>query len=190
MGSSDSDQELVIAHYAHNWGADFQLKRWKAGPVYELGPQFSTIVFPKRKTRQAWTYATVGMSYNDSSRTPYGIEVYLLAPTESDAHVELLTTIAHYHKTGRPLDLGHSVNFGRPWYPGSRCTHGLLSLPYLDGPTLEWLSLSERDIRFCWLIPITGAERNFLIESGLDLLETHFERAKFNYLDPGRGSVV
>lgn len=46
---------------------------------------------------------------------------------------------AHFHRTGSALGLGHTVNFGRPWLPGSSCTHGLVSLPYLFGPELEWL---------------------------------------------------
>jgi hypothetical protein len=50
-----------------------------------------------------------------------------------------VTAIAHFHRTGSALGLGHTVNFGRPWLPTSSCTHGLGSLPYLDGPDLEWL---------------------------------------------------
>jgi hypothetical protein len=102
--------------------------------------------------------------------------------------VELLTVVAHYHRTGRALGLGHTVNFGRPWLPGSRCTHGLISLPYLDGPNLEWLA--EPRIQFLWLIPVTEAEVRYKRQHGLEALEQRFEESQFNYLDPVRASVA
>jgi hypothetical protein len=86
------------------------------------------------------------------------------------------------------MSLGHTVNFGQPWLPGSRCTFGLITLPYLDGPKLEWLE--EPRVRFLWLIPLTESERRFKKECGLDALEGKFEEQKFNYLDPARQSVV
>jgi len=101
---------------------------------------------------------------------------------------EILTAVAHYHRTGSPLGIGHSVNFGRPWISRSACTHGLLSLPYLDGPTLEWLA--EPSVRFLWLIPITPGEVLFKKEHGLEALEERFESERFNFLDPLRPSVV
>ena len=118
------------------------------------------------------------------------IELHLFSPVESPAHVELLTAIAHYHRTAARLGVGHTVNFGRPWLPGSRCTHGLISLPYLDGPTLELLSGNDVTVRFLWLIPITPRELEFKKERGLDALERRFEEAEFRYLDPRRESVV
>jgi hypothetical protein len=102
--------------------------------------------------------------------------------------IELLTIVAHYHRTGRPLGLGHTVNFGEPWLSGSACTRGLISLPYLDGEELEWLD--EPRVRFLWLIPITEAEVAFKIQHGLDALEERFEEAAFDYLDPLRASVI
>ena len=102
--------------------------------------------------------------------------------------VEILTAVAHYHRTGSTLGLAHSVNFGKPWVNGSLCTHGLLSLPYLDGPDLEWLN--EPQARFLWLIPITPSEVQFKNANGLEALEASLETAKFDYLDPFRKSVV
>lgn len=60
---------------------------------------------------------------------------------------------------GSPLGVGHTVNFGQPWLDASSCVHGLISLPYLDGPTLENPELPDgRVIKFDWLVPITPAE--------------------------------
>jgi len=122
----------------------------------------------------------------------FPIELHLFSPTQSHQHIELLTTIAHYHRTGHPLNLHHTVNFGRPWLPGSLCDHGLISLPYLDGPRLELLQLSDskHPIRCLWLLPITQSERDFKVELGTEALEQKFQSANFNYADPHRPSVV
>jgi hypothetical protein len=104
--------------------------------------------------------------------------------------IELLAAVAHYHASGNDVGLGRTINFGLPWYDGSPCDHGLLSLPYLDGPGLEWLRAGSRDIRFLWLIPITKQEVEYKQANGADALERLFEEASFNYIDPLRRSVV
>jgi len=91
---------------------------------------------------------------------------------------------------GQALDLGHTVNFGRPWLNDSLCEYGLISLPYLDGPSLENLKKGNMTIRCLWLIPITKSEVEFKKQYGLDLLEEQFEKTQFNYLDINRRSVV
>jgi len=121
---------------------------------------------------------------------PNPIEVHLFAPFENEDIVELLVATSHYHRTGEWLSLGHSVNFGRPWWSGSRCDHGLLSLPYLDGPSLEWMEFEQVIVRFLWLIPVTHSEIEFKRAKGLRALERKFEKVKFNYLDPRRASIV
>jgi hypothetical protein len=118
------------------------------------------------------------------------IELHLMSPIEADSHIELLTSIAHYHLTGAPLGVDHTVNFGRPWLPGSSCDHGLISLPYLYGPTLEWLKPNDRKIQFLWLIPITPSEARFKKANGVEALETRFEEQRFDYLSSHRASVA
>jgi len=133
-------------------------------------------------------YATRCMSQLEDEER---LELHLLTRRDDDlapALVELLTVTAHYHRTGSSLGLGHTVNFGRPWRPGSACTHGLISLPYLDGPRLEWLL--EPRVRFLWLVPITASELLFKKQHGLEALEERFEAAQFDFLDPLRASVV
>ena len=82
------------------------------------------------------------------------------------------------------------MNFGRSWFPESSCGFGLISLPYLDGPKLEWLELATTRVRFLWLIPITEKERVYKKAEGLEALEKRFEDAKFEYWSPARQSVV
>ena len=134
-----------------------------------------------------WTYATSGMSL-ESDVEP--IELHLFSRTESERHIELLTVVSHYHRTGILLNEGHTVNFGEPWVPGSTCNHGLLSRPYLDGPDLEYLDFGNTRVRFLWLIPITQAELAYKKQFGLQKLEQEFESQSLDYLNPARASAV
>jgi hypothetical protein len=120
------------------------------------------------------------------------LELHMFSPIHSDSIIELLTVVCDFHRTGARLGLGHSVNFGKPWLEGSNCNFGLISLPYLDGPDLERFQVPQTatEVRFLWLIPITEQERDFKKSQGLEALEVQFERAKFNYLDLERASVV
>ena len=86
--------------------------------------------------------------------------------------------------------MGHSVNFGRPWIDGSQCDYGLISLPYLDGPDLEVLSLGSRTVKFYWLIPVTPSEVDFKKRLGLEALEVEFDRSGLDYVNPQRKSVI
>lgn len=114
----------------------------------------------------------------------------MFSPRQAEEIVELLVVTAHYHHTGARLDLGHSVNFGRPWLDNSRCSFGLISLPYLDGPSLENLPRGSAIVKCYWLIPITAAEMEFKKTRGLEALEEQFDQAKLDYLNPNRQSTV
>jgi hypothetical protein len=179
--------EIITAHYENCWGGKSTAKYWKRGPIEELTPGFTVLEFPPTKDRNMWTYATCGMSQQGDAPP---VEIHLFVPVQSESLVELLTVIAHYHLTGAYLDVGHTVNFGRPWLAGSTCDHGLISLPYLDGPKLEWLEESDQKIHFLWLVPITLAEVQFKMTHGLEALESRFDSSQFNYLNPKRTSVV
>jgi hypothetical protein len=173
-------------HYAQSWSTPTDMVRWNRGPVDALPEDFRVLVIPRSPAITA--YATSCMFQpSDKER----LELHLLTRTSQEDQsdlVEVLTAVAHYHRTGRALGLGHSVNFGRPWLAGSTCTHGLISLPYLDGPDLEWLV--EPEVRFLWLIPITEAEMHFKKGHGMEALEQKFEEKQVDFLDPKRASVV
>jgi Suppressor of fused protein (SUFU) len=173
-------------HYVSSWSSPVDAIRWIKGPVSDLSEDFRVLVIPRPPEMMA--YATRCMSQpTDKER----LELHLLTRSSQQYQpdlVEVLTAVAHYHRTGRSLGLGHSVNFGKPWLTGSMCTHGLISLPYLDGPALEWLE--EPAVRFLWLIPITEAEASFKKRFGMEALEQKFEEKQFDFLDPGRASVV
>ena len=114
----------------------------------------------------------------------------MFSPLESAEIVELLFMTAHYHRTGSHLGLGHTVNFGKPWLDASICDHGLISLPYLDGPKLENLKVGFVQVKFLWLIPVTKEEVSFKKKHGLDALEEQFDLAKLDYASPNRQSVI
>ncbi len=119
------------------------------------------------------------------------IEIHLFSLEKDESLVELLTSVAYYHMTSEnKLGLWHTVNFGHPWKPNSKCEFGLISLPYLDGSELESLNIKDQLVKFYWLIPITHREIEYKKKYGVDKLEDRFELAQFNYLNPLRNSVI
>jgi hypothetical protein len=179
--------QIIKNHYEKLWGNISETLCWDKGPVNELPQEFQVLVFKPNSKRKMWTYATCGMS---KITDEYPFELHIFAPERNNSLVELLTVVAHYHRTGSSLGLGHTINFGRPWLPESKCEYGLISLPYLDGPSLEWLDMDDKKTRFLWLIPITKREVEYKKKYGLDALEEKFDNEMFNYLEPLRMSVV
>lgn len=177
--------QRIAAHYTAAWGSEISRMRWTRGPVHELPEDFHVGVWAR--SDETIAYGTIGMS--QAAEAP-ALELFMLTsrgPPDWDI-VEILTVSAHFHRTGAPLALGHTVNLGQSIKPSSPLTHALISLPYLDGPSLE--VLESDGTRFLWLLPITLQEREFKRTYGVDRLEARFEAARFNYLDLQRASVV
>lgn len=178
--------EQLASHYEKCWGAQPREQRWKLGPTHELGESFRIFEFGPGRHR-SWIYATSCMS---PSSDEHPLELHLFSRHRSPSLSEPLTAVAHYHRTGARLGLRHSVNFGRPWLRGSLCDHGVISLPYLDGPDLEWFHIGPARVRCLWLIPVTTSEVESAKASGFDALETSFEQSRFDYLDAARAAVA
>ena len=179
--------DAIKTHYVQNWNVQPESCPFRRGPVHELPPEFTVLAFPPHPGRTRWTYATCGMSLPEDHEP---MELHIFSPIRSESLVELLFAIAHFHRTGAKLDLGHTVNFGRPWLNASQCSYGFVSLPYIDGPDLENLEYSDRVGKFYWLIPITKAELEFKKAEGVEALETRFDESGFDYAEPTRASVV
>lgn len=181
-------REITIrGHYEQVWQSKPTIIKWNRGPIQDLPVEFSILRFKPNRKRKMWTYATCCMSqYFDVQP----IELHLFSMNEDEGLIELLTSVVHYHRTGSSLNLGHSINFGRPWLPFSKCSYGLISLPYLDGPNLEWIRFGNEAVRFLWLIPVTSEEIEYKKSHGLEALEEKLEESGFHYADPLRKSVV
>jgi hypothetical protein len=180
-------EQLVAAHYVGAWGRSGKPQPFAAGRALQLPPDFTVLAFPPSNLRPYWTYATCGMS---QAGDPAPLELFMFAPYASPDLVELLYATAHYHRIGGPLGLDQTINFGRPWMGQSACTYGLVSLPYLDGPKLENASIRGQTVKVLWLLPITPAERAFMVERGATALEAEFEKSGLQFVRPGRPSVV
>lgn len=180
---------LVEEHYISNWGSNFEEKIWTKGPIDKLNYEFTILEFKPTGKRNMWTYATCGMSTFTHQKP---VELHLFSAIQDNAILELLTSVVYYHNTDQNLNLGHTINFGKSWQGNSKCSYGLISLPYLDGQDLERFC-PDKDGRaiFCyWLVPITLQERNYKIQNGMEALEEKLEESQFNYLDSNRASVI
>ena len=186
--SIEEYKDNIVNHYISVWGEDFQERKWSKGPIMESVPHFSILEYKPNLSRAMWTYATCGMStYTHISP----IEIHLFSSVQDDSIIELLSTVCYYHNVEANLNLGHTVNFGRPWQDSSESSFGLLSLPYLDGSNLEIMSSdNQKEVHFYWLVPITKTEVEYKKEYGLEALESKFDANEFNYLNPNRRSVV
>lgn len=187
MFERKSYKENLIRHYKNAWGVAGKDSDLIDGPIYDLSGDFSVLEFGPHGKRAMWTYATCCMS-KETDEVP--LELHMFSPKKSAELVELLVAVAHFHRSGNHLGLGHTVNFGKPWIDSSLCEYGLISLPYLDGPILENLRLSSGKILKCfWLVPITKSEVEFKKVNGLEALEEVFDKAHFDYLNPTRLAV-
>lgn len=177
-------------HYKKNWSKSFYETKIDFKRYINLPKTYRILVFPPYNVRNMWTYATIGLS---STFAKTSLELHMFSEKYSFECIEVLTSVSHFHIEGKKLGLNHTVNFGIPWQKNSKCTFGLISLPYLDGPDLEKLVLvnqgSKREINFYWLIPITKRERDYKANKGIEALELRFDNG-LNYLDVKRNSLV
>jgi Suppressor of fused protein (SUFU). len=173
----------IISHYEKCWHKKPVIHTWKEGPTHKLPDNFSILEFAPLDKRDMWTYATCCMS-QPSDISP--IELHLFSSVKDEGLVELLTVMTYYHKNTTNLGLNHTVNFGRPWQGKSFCDHGLISLPYLDGPELEDMNATK----FYWLIPVTKEEVEYKKKYGVTALEDKFEEKGLDYINASRKGVV
>lgn len=160
------------------------VRTFNRGPIHQLPADFCVLEFPPAGERPCWIYATCGMSFDDSEP----IEMFLMSPTQADDLVELFYFIVHFHVTGEKLGAGHTVNFGRPWLPGSHCDHALLTV--MEESAIEWATVDGEQVHYLWLIPITKAERDYKIEFGIEALDALFVEQEVDCVDPLRESAV
>lgn len=182
-----SYQEQIITHYETVWNSSPNVYLWDKGPVDKLPHDFRILDFSPDQERNMWAYATCCMSQPHDIEP---IELHIFTSVKDDSIIELLTSVAYYHRNTSTLGLNHTVNFGRPWQNKSQCEYGFISLPYLDGSALENMETETQFTRFYWLIPITKEEADFKKSEGVEALEKKFDEESFDYLNPLRKSIV
>ena len=173
----------IRTHYEGQWRAQAEVASPRGGR--DLPEGFSILCFDRPQAQLLSIYATCGMSTVDDGRR---IELHFCTPEGRPEAAALLEALAAHHRTEAPIDLSHILDLGTPPWPGSRCTRGFVSLPYLWGPSLEWLQLREGAVRCLWLVPITPEEEELCQKEGASALESRIEAKPFRYLDPARPS--
>lgn len=178
-------RDILIAHYLKTWpDHDMDLFSWELGPIRKVLPDFRVCRISPLQPPEPWVYVSIGASIDDT------IEFFILSPEENPRHVESLAIVAHFHATGGRLTVGRIVNCGRPWLEGSKCDHFFVSLPYPYGPALEWCDATKQRTQVLWLLPITSDEADFAALHGIEALESAFDKAEIEMVDPQRPSVV
>jgi suppressor of fused protein SUFU len=163
---------------------------WTLGPTGESLPRFRVRRIAPVKRRDPWVYVTLGV-WEATAQDAHGSEFLLLSPEENPLHVELLAMVANLHLDPRyRLNVGSTIDIGRPWIDGSAANHLLVSLPYPYGPALERCDLGERHIRFFWLVPITAAEAELARNNGHEALGRLLEESNVDLLAPKRRSLA
>lgn len=178
----------LTRHYETFFGVTGKHLTLKEGPIQKLHPDFFVLEFSPNAMHSMFCYCTVGMSVDRLDDNL--IELIIYSPKPDKALVELLTVCASYHRNGKSLNLNHTVNIGQPWLDNSKCDHGFISLPYLDGENMEIFNFAEHEIHCYWFIPITEKERDYKSENGYEALEELFEKKQFDYLNPNRACLV
>ena len=161
---------------------------WAAGPILDENPHFRVLRIAPKSQGGVWTYVSVGGCAATSDQD-FGLEFLICTESAEVRAVELLAMTVYYNSGGK-LGLGHTLPIGEPWLPGSVCNHLLLSLPYPYGPDLETCHVGDRHVQFLWLLPISDAERDWKVSSGLESLESRFDDVALRYWQVDRASVV
>ena len=187
MITNNSYQERIVNHYELIFKNKAQMYLYDKGPIQKLPFNFRILEFPPHVNRNMWTYATCCMSQVEDK---HPIELHIFSSVRDEGLIELLTAATYYHRNTNKLGLNHTINFGRSWQNISKCTFGYISLPYLDGPSLETLMLDNNQIKFYWLIPVTEDEVKYKTKFGPEALEATFEEKGFDYINPERPGVV
>lgn len=172
-------------HYETIWENKGSPQYWLKGPVSKLNKEFCVLEFAPTVKRKMWTYATCCMSSEVDSNP---VELHLFSAKQDKTLVELMTMVAYFHKTANMLDLNHTFYIGKPWQKNSICDHGFISLPYMDGPNLEF-GLNKK-VKFYWIIPISKKEVEFKKANGVEKLEEKFEELGIDYIYPERKSLI
>lgn len=173
-------------HLAHS--GDVHFYRWTKGRSAETMPWLQIIEAPMDNK---FHYLTAGAS-KILDGPGYGMEFCYIANEKSCDNIELLAMVSYMHSMqSHRLDVGHTMNIGRPIANSSHLDRLLVSLPYPYGSDFEFVHLSDGShVRVLWLLPISKSEEHFRHEHGLEQLEELFDTNEIDFSDPLRNLVV
>jgi hypothetical protein len=195
--------EVIAAReqaYADLFGGAWTVNRGEEGD----GPVIDVYTFRPAADRERdfYTLITGGMA-DERMRVPRGVEykraelvMYVQKPT--DDHVNLLrwlATLPHVQETTW-YGFGTTMNNGdppRPIFDDSKLDCFLFLAPILepDDSLPERFGLDEDPVALLWVVPITDAERHFIMDRELsDFLKLLDKKGHSHILDEGRRSYV
>jgi hypothetical protein len=182
---------LIREHVTNFWPNSLVSEELQGeGPIRDSLPGFAVIKVEPRSPGEPYVYVTYGC-FASKPIEHIRHEFFIISPRRDESHVQTLTMLANFHADARyRLDVGRVVGIGDPWMEQSSCDHLLVSLPYPYGPKLEWLRLKNICVRFLWLMPITAMEAAYAELNGVQALEERFDKARPDYLNPNRPSVI
>jgi Suppressor of fused protein (SUFU) len=182
--------DAIRRHYSAYWsGRDHEEFEWTAGPIGRRLPGFRVRRIAPGNPADPWVYASVGAWQATDGED--GKEFFILSPSESPSHGETLAMVAHFHADpAHRLEIGSTMNIGRPWMDGATAGHLLVSLPYPYGVKLEHCDADGTHVQVLWLVPITAAEATYRRQRGLEALEQLLETNGVDVLSPDRASLV
>lgn len=154
----------------------------------KLHKDFFVLEIPPNKRHNKYAYCTVGMSADrlDENLT----ELFVYSPVKSNTLVSLMSWCAAWHRNRFAIKTNHTISIGQPWLHDSKCDHGLVSKPYMDGQQLEFFHFGGHIIHCHWFIPITQLERDYRMKFGTPALEKLFAKKQLDYLNPRRKCLV
>lgn len=158
--------------------------------VEERLPGFRVLRFAPEEADKPWIYATCG-ACGPAADGEHGAEYVLLAPEQDPVLVEMLATLAMVNADAdEKFGVGSIIALGRPWLPASWANHLLVLPPYPFGAGFEVFEEDGLSTVVLWLVPILGAEAQYVRERGYQALEQVIEHRKANVANPRRASVV
>jgi hypothetical protein len=176
----------LVAHIGSDRDARFH--RWARGASTVALPELQVV---EMQAKSRTLYVTAGAS-RIVDRPGYGTEFCFIAKQPSCAFVELLAMVAYLHSLpAHRLDVGHTMQIGRPIADDSMLDRLLVSLPYPCGSDFEYLHASDgTHVRLLWLVPIGANEERFRHAQSLEALESRFEEQELDFADLARREVV
>lgn len=183
--------ERIVEHLDSVFaGHAVAIERWRLPPAVPRLPDIAVVEVAPLRENGLWMYFSLGAWRVRRER--HASEFFLCAPERCEAHVELLSIVAHVHAglEGGKLAVGHTLPIGRPWLPGSDCDYLFVSSPYVLPDHASNLVVGEQHVEFLWLIPVTAAEARYRHKHGVEALEQRFEDAALEYWNAARRSVV